>query len=108
MINYSFSVVRRNISKEKSNLVGSVFEWLERRDCDRYDLDSKLTRAFLLWPLKKYFIALSPSWRFWQAVLNFSHIFIKFEPDSNILASPKAGLGNSLPYVLAPPSLCFQ
>ena len=35
----------------------------------------------------------------------FSHIFIKFKAERNILASPEAGQGNRLPYVLAPPSL---
>ena len=46
-------------------------------------------------------------WQSWQAVLNFSHIFIKlknqkknFQTDSNILASPAAGQSNCLPYVL--------
>ena len=33
--------------------------------------------------------------------LNFSHISIKFHMNSNVLASPKAGQGNCLDYVLA-------
>ena len=45
---------------------------------------------------------------FLTAVLNFNHISIKLEADSNILASPEAGWGNDLPYVLAPPSLSCE
>ena len=30
--------------------VDNVVDWLERRDCDRYDLGSKPTRAILLCP----------------------------------------------------------
>ena len=41
----------------------------------------------------------------WQAVLNYNNISINLKADSNILASPEAGRGNCLPYVLAPPSL---
>ena len=85
--------------------VGSVVEWLERRDCDRHGLDSKPTRAIPLCPRQWHFTALSHTWRSWQAVLKFSHIFIKFQADSNILASPEAGRDNCLLYVLAPPSL---
>ena len=44
----------------------------------------------------------------WQPVLNYSHICIKLQADSNILASPEAGWGNCLPYVLAPPSLSCE
>ena len=44
-------------------------------------------------------------WWSWQAVLNFSHISIKFQADSNILESLKAGRGKCLLYVLAPPLL---
>ena len=36
----------------------------------------------------------SPAWWPWQAVLNFNHISIKLQADSNILASPEAGRGN--------------
>ena len=82
-----------------------MYQWLERRDCDRHGLGSKSTRAILLCPWKRYFMALFPAWWSWQAVLNLSHIFIKFQADSNILASPEAGRGNCLPYVLAPPLL---
>ena len=41
-----------------------------------------------------------PAWWSWQEVLNFNHISIKLQADSNILASPEAGRGNCLPYVL--------
>ena len=89
-------------------LVGSVVEWLERRNCDGYGLGSKLTCAIMLCPWERLFTALSPAWWSWQAVLNFSHISIKFQVNSNILASPEAGGGNYLPYVLAPPSLSCE
>ena len=52
--------------------------------------------------LGKTLYALSPAWWSWRAVLNYSHISIKLQADSNIL---EAGRGNCLPYVLAPPSL---
>ena len=48
--------------------VGSVVEWLKRRD--QYDVDSKLTWAILLCSWKSYITALSPAWWYWQAVLN--------------------------------------
>ena len=32
----------------------------------------------------------------------------KLQADNNILASPKAGQGNGLPYVLVPPSLSCE
>ena len=88
--------------------VGSVIEWLERRDCDRHGLDSKPTSAILLCPLERQFIALSPAWWSWQEVLNYSDISIKCQADSNILASPEAGRCNCLPCVLAPPSLSCE
>ena len=34
-----------------------------------------------------------------EAVLNYIHISIKLQANSNILASPEAGRGNFLPYV---------
>ena len=77
-----------------------MVERLERRDCDRRGLGSKPTRAILLCPWKRHFLALSPAWWSWQAVLNYSHISIKLQADSNILASPEAGRGNCPPYVL--------
>ena len=57
---------------------------------------------------ERHFTALSPAWWSWQAVLNFSQISIKLQADSNILASPKAGRGNCLPYVLTSPSLSCE
>ena len=53
----------------------------------------------------RHFTAPSLVWWSWQAVLNYSNISIELLADSNILASPEAGRGNCLPYVLAPPSL---
>ena len=85
--------------------IGSMVEWLKRRNCDRHGLGSKPTRAILLCPWEKHFSALSTAWWCWQAVLNYKYILIKFQTDSNISASPEAGRGNLLPYVLAAPSL---
>ena len=87
------------------NNVGSVVEWLKRRDRDQHGLGSKPTIAILLCPWERLFTALSLTWWSRQADLNYSHISIKLQADSNILASPEAGWGNCLPYVLAPPSL---
>ena len=87
------------------NIVCSVVEWLKRRAYDRHGSGSKPTRAILLCPWERHFAALAPAWWSWQAVQNYSHISIKLQADSNILASPEAGRGNCLPYVLAPPSL---
>ena len=84
--------------------VGSVVEWLKRRAYDQHGLGSKAARAILLCPWEKHFTA----WWSWQAVLNYSHISIKLQADSNILVSPEAGRGNCLPYVLAPPSLSCE
>ena len=78
----------------KINKLGSVVEWLKRWDCDWHNLSSKPTRAILLCPLERHFTGLSPAWWSWQAVLNFSHIFIKIQADSNTLVSPKAGRDN--------------
>ena len=47
-------------------------------------------------------MALSLAWWSWQKVLNFNHISIKLQADSNILASSEADQGNCLHYVLAP------
>ena len=77
----------------------SVVEWLKRRARDQHGLGSKPTRTILLYLWERHFTAYSPAWWFWQAVLNYSQIFIKLQADSNILASPEAGRGNCLPYV---------
>ena len=70
--------------------------------------DNEPTRAILLCPWERHFTAHSPAWWSWKAVLNYSHISIKLQADSNILASPEAGRGNCLPYVLAPPLLSCE
>ena len=88
--------------------VSSVVEWSKRRVNDQHGLGSKPTRAILLCPWERRFMALSPVWWFWQAALNYSYISIKLQADGNILASPEAGRGNCLPYVLAPPSLSCE
>ena len=70
-----------------------MVELLVCQNLDQHGLGSKPTRAILLCPWERHFTALLPAWWFWQAVLNFSHIFIKFQAESNIMASPKTGRG---------------
>ena len=88
--------------------VGSVVEWFKRRVRDQHGLGLKPTRAILLYPWKRHFTAHSPAWWSWQTVLNYSHISIKLQADTNILTSPEVGRGNSLPYVLTPPWLSCE
>ena len=76
-----------------------MVERLECRAYNRHGLGSEPTPAILLRPWERHFITLSPAWRSWQAVVNFSHISKKFQQDSNILASSEAGWGNWLPYL---------
>ena len=91
--------------------VNSEVDWLEHCDRNRHGLGLKPTRDILLCFWERHLtlsllVVLT-------AVLNFSHIAIKmkknyikkFQVDSNILAFPKAGWGNCLANVLAPPSL---
>ena len=80
-----------------------MVEWLKHQSCDQHGLGSKPTSAILLCPWERHFPAHSLAWWSWQAVLNYSHISIKLQVDSNILASLKAGQGNCLLYVLASP-----
>ena len=65
---------------------------LEHLAYDQHYLSSKPTWTILLCPWEKHLTTLSPAWWFWQAVLNFSHVSIKLQADSNILKSPEAGL----------------
>ena len=93
--------------------VDSVIKWLQHQDCDQHVLNLIPTHTILLCPWERHSMAFSPAWWSWQAVINFSHIFIKFHADSNILASPEAGqaimealidrVSNCLPYLLVPP-----
>ena len=85
-----------------------MVEWLKRRAYDQNGLVSKPTCALLLCPWERDVTAHSPVWWSWQAVLNFNLISIKLQADSSILASPEAGRGNRLPYLLAPPSLSCE
>ena len=73
-----------------SSIIGCVVEWFKRRARDQHGLDSKPTRAIMLCLLERHFTAHSPAWWSWQAVLNCSHISIKLQADSNILAFPDA------------------
>ena len=83
-------------------MVGSMVEWLKRQTRDQHGLGLKPIHAILLCPWERHFMAHSPAWWSWQAILNYSHISIKLQADSNILASSEAGRANCLPYVLAP------
>ena len=58
---------------------------------NQHGLGSKPTRTILLCPWERYFMAHSPAWWSWQAVLNYSYISIKLQADSNILKSPETG-----------------
>ena len=80
-----------------------MVKWLEHQACEQHGLSSKPTRAILLCPWERHFTAYSPAWWSWQAVLNYSHISINLQADSNILVSPEEGWSNCLPYVLVPP-----
>ena len=62
-----------------NNCVDGVVQWIERRGCDQHGLDSKPSHAFVLCPWERYFMALSPAWWSWQAVINFSHISMKLK-----------------------------
>ena len=79
-----------------------MVKWLKRWAHDQHGLGSKPTCTILLCPWERHFTAYSPAWWSWQAVLNYSHISIKLQVDSNILVFLEAGWGNCLPYVLAP------
>ena len=81
-------------------MFGIVVEGLRHGDCDQYGLSSKPIPDILLCPWERHFTACSPAWWSWLAVLNFDHISIKFQLESNILAFPEANWDNCLPYVL--------
>ena len=100
--------ILKSFETDGINFVGSVVEQLRHRAHDQHGLGSKPTHAILLCPWERHFVAHSPAWWSWQAVLNYSHISIKLQVDSNILASPEAVWDNCLPYVLAPPSLSCE
>ena len=85
-----------------------MVKWLKHCVYDQHGLGSKLLHTILLCPWERHFMAHSPAWWSWQAVLNYSHISINLQVDSNILVSPEPGQGNCLPYVLAPLSLSCE
>ena len=75
-----------------SSGVSSMVEWLKRRACDQQSwFKTHLHHSVCPW--ERHFMAHSPAWWSWQAVLNYSHISIKLQTDSNILISPEAGRG---------------
>ena len=81
IINLSYFCLREKLFNRK--IVGSVVEWLKCWACDQHSLGSKPTHAILLCPWERHFTALSRAWWSWQAVLNYSHISIKLQVDSN-------------------------
>ena len=85
-----------------------VVEWLRHHDCDLTWSWFKTTCTILLCPWKRDFTVLFSAWWSWQAVLNYSHISIKLQADSNILASSESGWDNCLLYLLAPLSLSYN
>ena len=88
--------------------VGSVVEWLRCHAYDQHGIGSKPTCAILCCSWERHFTTLFPAWWFRQAVLSYSHISIKIQADSNILASLEADWVNCLSYVLALPSLSCE
>ena len=64
-----------------------MVEWSQRRDCDRYGLSLKPTSAILLCPWERHLRHFSLLGVIDKATLNFSHIPVRFQADSNILAS---------------------
>ena len=89
-------------------IVGSVVKWLKHQTVDQHGLGSKPACTILLCPWERHFMAHFPAWLFWQAVLNYNHISVKLQADSNILVSLEAGWGNCIPYVLVPLSLSCE
>ena len=85
-----------------------MVKWLDCSVYDQHGVSSKPTHTILLCPWERHFMALCPAWWSWQAVLNYSHISIKLQANSNILASAEVGYGYCLPYVLAPLSLSCE
>ena len=71
-------------------IVSSMVEWLRCCTYDQHGISSKPTCAILLCPWENTSQHFSLQWS-WQAVLSYSHISIKLQMDSNILASLKAG-----------------
>ena len=67
-----------------------MVEWFERCAYDQHRLGSKPTRIIPLCLSERQFTALFLAWWSWQAVLNYSHISIKLQADSNFLVSPAA------------------
>ena len=52
----------QKLLKASINVVSSMVEWLRRLAYDQHGLRSKLTRAILLCPWERHFMALSPAY----------------------------------------------
>ena len=66
-----------------------MIKWLRCSAYDQHGVSSKPTQVIPLCPWERHFTTFFPAWWSWQAVLTYSHISIKFQVDSNVLASPK-------------------
>ena len=73
-----------------------MVKWLKWCAYDQHGLGLKPTYTILLYPWERLFMAFSLAWWSWED-LNYRHIFIKLQANSNILASPETGWGNCLP-----------
>ena len=79
-----------------------MVEWLERRDCDQHNLGQSLLAPFCF--LAKTFYGTFPCLVILPSSSKFQSYFYKtkkqnkkFQPSSNILASPEAGRGIACP-----------
>ena len=79
------------ISRKKAGII----------NCPMYSTFIAFRRRRINIEIKRHFTAHSPAWWSWQAVLNYSHISINLQSDSNILVSQEAGRGNCLPCISA-------
>ena len=76
-----------------------MVEWLKCQDHNQHGLGSKPTRAILLCPWERHFMALSMLDGLGKQIEIKVISPLKFQADSNILAFLEAGQGNCLPYV---------
>ena len=86
-----------------NKMIGSMVEWLKSRGLWSTWSRFKIHSRHSVVSLKKTFYGTFSCLVVLEAVLNYSHISIKLQADSNILASP-----NCLSNVLAPPSLSCE
>ena len=88
-------------------MVGSMLEWLERRDYHKHGLGTKPTPAILLCFRERHFTAFSPALWSWQAANCKSYLY-KISFGQQCLVISGSSLCKCLPYILAPPSLFIK